>query len=124
MKMLYEDDDYSLQPARLFWGFIFSVLERDFDPRLNFTVHDKKHGASFRLTNEEHIVFEHIGELMVAFSFTPEMLAVDKSSKERWRKAITREFIDVVIEGRSGNTKPLDQFAKMKIDDFANDTVR
>ncbi len=118
MKIVYEDDDYSLRPAHPLWGFIYSLLKKNPQP-MNFTLRDKKRGSSFRLTNREQAAFENVADLMNAFWFTPEMQGVAKSSEERWRRAINRECIDAVIASRIGNDEPLENFTSMKLGEFA-----
>ncbi len=118
MKIIYEDEDYSLRPAHPLWGFIYSLIKKNPQP-MNFILQDKKVGSSFRLTNREQAALGNVAELMNAFLSTPEMQGVAKSSEEHWRKAITRECIDAVIASDFGNDKPLDNFTSMKIGEFA-----
>ena len=118
MKIIYEDNDYSLRPAHPLWGFIYSLIKKNPQP-MNFTLRDKKRGSSFRLTNREQAALGNVAELMNAFLSTPEMQGVAKSSEELWRKAITRECIDAVIAARNGNDESLINFASIKIGEFA-----
>ncbi|MFB3082577.1 MAG: hypothetical protein ACE1Z4_03850 [Gammaproteobacteria bacterium] len=118
MKIIYEDEDYSLRPAHPLWGFIYSLIKKNPQP-MNFILQDKKVGSNFRLTNREQAALGNVAELMNAFWFTPEMQGVAKSSEERWRRAINRECIDAVIASRIGNDEPLENFTSMKLGEFA-----
>jgi hypothetical protein len=117
MKVIFEDENYILRSAG-FMGAVVALIKKDARP-MNFTVRNKTTRSEFRLSNREQDALGNVAELMAAFWITPEMRDTGESSKERWRKAITRECIDAVVMCRAGDDTPLEKFASMKIDEFA-----
>ena len=101
MKIIYEDEDYSLRPAHPLWGFIYALIKKNPQP-MNFTLQEKKVGSSSRLTNQEQDALGNVADLMTAFWMVPEMQGAAGSSEELWRNTILRECIVAVIAARNG----------------------